>query len=115
MSVWPPVGCIAGPQQTRCAIAAVQRFGCGASASGEPRLLRELHTGCTGTDAMSRLRLQPRAEMQERPRGPQAACYASPVDEPGPSDLVPAPPEDSETLLAILSGIQRKGAWEPAD
>jgi hypothetical protein len=38
------------------------------------------------------------------------------VDELEPRDrALPAVPEDRETLLAILSGVQRKGAWEPAE
>lgn len=38
------------------------------------------------------------------------------MDELEPRDRpVPAPVEDSETLLAILSGVQRKGEWEPAE
>jgi hypothetical protein len=30
-------------------------------------------------------------------------------------ELAPAPIEDHETLLAILSGVERKGEWEPAE
>jgi hypothetical protein len=37
------------------------------------------------------------------------------MDERPPLPAHPEEPEDRETLVALLSGVQRRGAWEPAE